>query len=190
MTRLSSSVRWLLSILCTGFLLPVAAGLAKDWNKDHPGEAAGWMMATVGSFVHLPWVLPLTLVLVGVTTGVWLDWLLRKFDGSRSAERRSLGYDFLSIASDLKDDYDSGWDYAVYRTRPALISSSVRAAKFRLWFPPEAIYSNKADAGYIVNYLQVVGRLLLDEHFGEARGAASQLKTTLEEHGVLQVQDG
>src|SRR5260370_178515 len=48
------------------------------------------------------WLRATALILLGFVAGLWLDWLLRKLDGSRAEERQALGTEMVSLGDYLR----------------------------------------------------------------------------------------
>jgi hypothetical protein len=103
MQRLSAWVRWvLLFIFGSQFALEVFKQVAERIGLyDRPREAAGTILNFFLSLGELPWLRTTTLVLGSFVAGVWLDWLLRKFDGSRAKAREHLGIEMTNLAHDI-----------------------------------------------------------------------------------------
>jgi len=59
---------------------------------DRPREAADTVLNFFLSLAELPWLRTTTLVLCAFVAGLWLDWLLRKFDGSRAKALQPQAY--------------------------------------------------------------------------------------------------
>src|SRR6516162_7565390 len=96
MQRLSAWARWIGAGVFTIFVIPIAVEFVKHVAEsiglyDRPREAAGTILNFFLSLAELPWLGVTALVLAGFVAGLWLDWLLRRLDGSRAEARETLG---------------------------------------------------------------------------------------------------
>lgn len=194
MLRLAGFARWVLLALFLPVVLPVMAEFAKrlvdslGWY-EHPEQAAGWLMGTLTGFAQVPWVFPTALILGGLTAGAWLDWLLRRLDGSRAARRKDIGRELLSLAAMVQsrqDGWHGEWPNNIHDLWPLTMSIFIKAEQIGIWAPTGQPYEIKAPTGpnILINYLRFVGTMLADGHFTQARKRANQLKGALE-NGVL-----
>jgi hypothetical protein len=55
---------------------------------NHPGD---WLMGWLDAVAKIPGLYPAALIATGVVVGVWIDWLLKRMDGSRASQRKTLG---------------------------------------------------------------------------------------------------
>jgi hypothetical protein len=104
MQRLSVWLRWIAAGFFTLIVIPLLVEFLKHLAEniglyDRPREAAGAVLNFFLSLAELPWLRVTALVLAGFVAGLWLDWLLRKFDGSRAKARENLGYEMMNLAS-------------------------------------------------------------------------------------------
>jgi uncharacterized membrane-anchored protein YhcB (DUF1043 family) len=74
-----------------------------------------------------------SLLLAGFVAGLWVDWLLRKLDGSRTKQRETLGVEMRLLSHDL--------DLA----RPQLESCFIAAGKLGIWAPDRHIFTLHID---------------------------------------------
>ena len=166
-------LRWLLPILFTVVALPLVVDYLK---KSNPTAAdyqtmVGSIWASLIAFANLPWVLPLAIFIGGVMVGTWVDWLARRFDGSRAAQKRSIGYELLQLAERIRKrqrGFNGEWPDNIGDMLPEIGSALMSAQKMGVpILPPEAFRrANTYDLA--VGYLMVVGRFLADGHFTEA----------------------
>jgi hypothetical protein len=188
MQALSTKARWLFSLLFTAVLLPIVVHLIKHWLEgtsiyEQPQETAGAVMRFIVTIAQSPWVQGTALFLGGLTLGVWIDWLLRKFDGSRKTKLSLLGYDMKGLGQEIGDTaqgYGFVWPDHIHMERAQLTSMAIKAKQFGLWFPGPEIFRIRSGANILANYLYVVGSLLVDEHFTEARAMALDAKGQIE----------
>jgi hypothetical protein len=52
---------------------------------------------------HVPGISTCALIATGVVVGAWIDWLLRKLDGSQFASREAVGIRFCNLANTIED---------------------------------------------------------------------------------------
>src|SRR5437660_1331023 len=130
MQRLSALARWIFTVIFTGFVLPIALKFIEHLGLyDRPREAASEVLNFLLSFAELPWLRATALGLGGFVAGLWLDWLLRKMDGSRAKARGNLGFEMRNLAHDIERErqnlhFDWTW------LRPNLISTFLKAKNF------------------------------------------------------------
>lgn len=188
MLRLASFTRWLLTILFTGIAIPVLADFFKKWGAssgayDHPGDVWGWIVNSLSTIAQLPWVYPSAFTLGGLVAGVWLDSLLRKLDGSRANERRDLGNEFDNLAdavSNRQRDFRNAWPNNISDIHARIVSAFIRAKKCGIWTPGLDLFGRADGARFVVTYFKLIGTLLADGHFKEARDAATNAKAEFE----------
>src|SRR5262245_40531376 len=106
MQRLSTWARWLGAGVVTIFVIPIAVDILTHESEkvgmyERPGEIAGTVLNFFLSLAELPWLRTTALVLGSFVAGVWLDWLLRKFDGSRAKARENVGIEMMNLAHDI-----------------------------------------------------------------------------------------
>src|ERR671931_1598673 len=103
MFKLASLVRWLLLAILVPLAIPVATVSSMRWAESRgwysPGEPGGWLIAKLVAIGELPWLLPVVLVVAGLTAGAWLDWLIRNLDHTRADERVEIGNELLHLAN-------------------------------------------------------------------------------------------
>jgi hypothetical protein len=189
MARAASIFRWVISVVWAVLLVPF---LLHAWNgvldrEDVSKHPVDWLMSVIGSVAQFPGVLPGVLITTGVVVGAWIDWLLRKVDGSRAQGRIVLGRQFVSLAgmvSHRQEGFHSEWPGNMHDLQPTLMSAFIKAEAFGLWAPVDELYERKDGAAILVNYLRLVGTMLRDGHFKQAVIRAQQAKDFIETSGV------
>jgi hypothetical protein len=180
MFRLANWVRGTLLVVWASFALPVATQFVTKWIErkgfyDRPDEAAPWLMGTVAWFTQLPGVVPAAWFLTGLVAGAWLDWVLRRLDGTRARERQSLGEDMRMIGAEVRRGHlnaSRDWTDECTRLWPQINSIFVRAKKVGLWHPDHDFVNRQPE--FVSMYLRSVGTLLASGQFSEAKTEARQ----------------
>jgi hypothetical protein len=106
---------------------------------------------------------------IGLMAGLGLDALLKRVDGSRAKARKDLGSEMKRLAYEIERTMPSGtimWPEAFL---PRMVSASLKAKNFGLWFPQQD--TNVVDVVATCRYLWLVGTLLFDGHFSQAKAA-------------------
>jgi hypothetical protein len=161
-----------LALLGSQFALEIFKQVAERIGLyDRPREAADTVLNFFLSLAELPWLRTTTLVLCAFVAGLWLDWLLRKFDGSRAKARENLGYEMMNLAHDIDNALALVDRFRLQDFSPRLISAFIKAKQVGLWTPDVRMPLN-----VVMPYLRHVGTLLSDGHFAEAKQAALQAK--------------
>jgi hypothetical protein len=165
MQRISTWVRWIF----TAIVAPVAVGFI---NTERPPEAANTILKFLFDLSEEPWFRPTALFLIGLVVGLWLDWLLRKLDGSRADHRVALGNDMLIWEHELEYLNDPS------KANAKIMSCFVTAKKLGIWAPDERVFEIDPNSVYpmIRNYLTNVGTMLRDRHFSKAKQLAKKSK--------------
>jgi hypothetical protein len=182
---MASFFRWLAlaiwTILVAPFLLRAWTGVLD--RADVANHPVDWLMGWLASFAQVPGVSIGALIATGVVVGAWIDWFLRKFDGSRISKRKTLGIKFCDIAHDIADrqnGFHGDWPENSHDIVPRLMSAFVEANGFGVWVPVDHLYARKDGGRIISNYLRVVGTMLKDGHFEHAKRQALDVKSFLE----------
>lgn len=173
--------RWIVLTICVPLLLAL---LQKIWGgvldrahvADTPWE---WFMGWLEWFANLPGVFPGSLIATGLVVGVSADWLLRKFDGSRALRRRALGVRFCSLAGRVEErfnGYYGEWPNNIHDLKPAVMSAFIEVETFGLWAPVEELHDREDGGRILINYLRIVGTMLRDGHFKQAKIRALQVR--------------
>jgi hypothetical protein len=186
MFKLASLVRWLLLAILVPLAIPVATVSSTRWAESRgwysPGEPGGWL-TTLVAIGELPWLLPVVLVVAGLTAGAWLDWLIRKLDHTRAAERVEIGNELLHLANRVasrQEGIRNEWPANVHDLRPSIMSAFIKVERIGVWAPVDQPYGRLDGANILVNYLQLVGTMLSEGHFKQARKRAAQVRAFLE----------
>jgi hypothetical protein len=121
------------------------------------------------------------LLLIGFVAGLWLDWLLRRLDRSRSVARENLGIEMQSTGREIQVGTDLWVNIGPLSAGPRLHACFVKAEKLGLWYPDDRTFQVRplfADRiqHTLLMYLLHVGKLLSDGHFAEAKRVALQSK--------------
>jgi hypothetical protein len=180
MQRLSVWLRWIAAGFFTLIIIPLLVEFLKHLAEniglyDRPRETAGAVLNFFLSLAELPWLRVTALVLAGFVAGLWLDWLLRKFDGSRAKARENLGYEMMNLAHDIDNALALVDRFRLQDFSPRLISAFIKAKQVGLWTPDVRMPLN-----VVMPYLRHVGTLLSDGHFAEAKQAALECKEAFE----------
>jgi hypothetical protein len=69
---------------------------------DHPAESAGSLISFLQSLWDVPGLRGAILVLTGFVAGLWLDFLLRKVDGSREEKLRQVGNSMMGLYGSIR----------------------------------------------------------------------------------------
>src|SRR5258708_10890263 len=135
MQRLSAWARGIASVIFTGVVLP----LVVYFIEQQPPETAGSVLRFFLNLAEQTWLRVTALLLVGFVAGLWLEWLLRQFDGSRAEARKSLGEEMQSLCFDINQDMGLGviqshvWPQRLHRIRARLMYISNQDNNFDLW---------------------------------------------------------
>lgn len=179
-----SFIKWAFTSLWGVLLIPVLVDFLEKWLDrngayDHPAE---WITQTLAGLGQLPGVYPAALVLTGLVGGVWLDTMLRWFDGSRrtalvdlGAEVRNMGH----MVRDRQNGFHNEWPGNISNLKASLLSLHVRLTKRGIWSPGETLQGRADGARILVEYLETVGTLLREQQFAEAKEKATELKASL-----------
>jgi hypothetical protein len=180
MARVASFFKWFALAVWTILIVPF---LSRAWTgvldrgdvANHPMD---WTMGWLASLTQIPGVTASALIATGVLIGAWIDWLLRKFDGSRSTGRKVLGSRFCTLAHNLENRFQYGgeWPANIHDMQPNLMSAFIEAEGFGLWAPVDHLYARQDGGAIMVNYLRIVGTLLRDGHFKQAKARSLQVK--------------
>jgi hypothetical protein len=178
---MASIFRWIISTIWTILIVPV---LALVWHGvldrgDVASRPLDWLMGWLASVGQIPGIYGSALVATGVLVGVWIDWFLKKIDGSRVARREFLGMKCCNLSNDVKARPDGRWgpwSECIHDLKPALMSAFIVARGYGLWTPVDELYKRQGGGAIMVNYLRVIGTMLVDGHFQEAKRRALQAR--------------
>ena len=172
MQRISTWVRWIFTVI----VAPIVTAVAVEFiNTEHPPETANTVLKFLFDLSERTWFRPTALFLIGLVIGLWLDWLLRKLDGSRADQRAALGNDMLIWEHELEYLKDPS------KANVKIMSCFITAKKLGILAPDERVFEIDPDRAYpiIRNYLTNVGQMLRDRHFSEAKRLAKKSKAGL-----------
>jgi hypothetical protein len=117
--------------------------------------------------------------MTGVLIGLFVDSMLRRFDGSRRWQRVRLGQSMVSmsdmIAGRLHTSLNS-WPHNIFDFRADLASLFVRLNRAGFDLSLNALMRRDDDGVLLVNYLKYVGTMLSDGHFKQAEQAAQEVE--------------
>jgi hypothetical protein len=167
--------------ICTIFLFPLLAHWLKHWSEkweiyDNPLAFLGQALHFLATLVETPWAQWVFFLVIGITIGLWTDWLLRKFSRSRSYELYTLGTDMRVMATDISiclNDHIR-WPAGLGVPSGDLVSLFLRVRKAGYWMPSDQIFERREGGGFLSNYLHQLGTLLRDEHFDEAKALSQE----------------
>jgi len=196
MQSFSTWARWIGAIVAVVLFIvkDVVAPVVLDFIKKQPetDDAIHATLKFVLDLVQQPWLHVAAWILVAFLVGLWLDWLLRKLDGSRTKQRKALGFEMRSLGGHLRLS-----QLPIYEDRPQIMSYLATARKFGIWVPDERVFeiSKRAEnlimedpiRNLITEYLMNVGTLLEKGNFAEAKQHAENSKAAFAkayaEHG-------
>jgi hypothetical protein len=178
---MASVFRWVVSTIWTILIVPV---LVLVWRGvldrgDVASHPADWLMSWLASVAQIPGIYSAALITTGILVGVWIDWFLKKVDGSQASRRETLGVRYCNLSSDVSErqnGYYGEWSTNIHNLKPALVSAFIAAKGFGLWVPVDELYRRQDGGAIMVNYLRVVGTMLRDGHFKEAKKRALEAK--------------
>src|ERR1019366_6021293 len=102
----------------------------------------------------IPGVYPSALVATGVLVGVWIDWFLKKVDGSRASRRETLGLRYCNLSYDVEgrpDGLHGEWSLNIHDLKPMLMSVFIEAEGYGLWAPVNELYERRDGGTIMVN---------------------------------------
>src|SRR5262249_2903650 len=82
-------------------LIPIFTAVAARFIWERP-ETANVVLKFLLDLTEQAWVRFAASALGGFVVGLWLDWLLRKVDDSRTDKRKALGTEMLNLADNLR----------------------------------------------------------------------------------------
>ena len=166
-------------------LIPLIATILEKWLKENFFSDPNAVTTTV--FINLValspqrWFQFALVFLTGIVIGISLDWLARKSDENKASELRRLGSKLRSLSDIIKSqtaEVHSEWPDHVRDLKPDIVSAFISAKKIGLWVPGERAFQ-LSDASFLCEYLRLMGRLLEDGHFDEAKREALAWKPYL-----------
>jgi hypothetical protein len=189
MRRFSAWARWIATAILIGVgaiftdvVFPVVTRLI----QEQPQETANvfWVVLKfLRDLSEQTWLRAAALSLGCFVAGLWVDWLLRRLDGSRTDERKALGTEMVELGNVLRSY--SGKPRGLYMpaARPRIESCFTTARKLGIWVPDDRIFSiihfpHAMDL--ITDYLWDVGTMLQGGHFSEAKQHAKSRKAAFD----------
>jgi hypothetical protein len=187
MQRLSAWARGIALGFFTLFILPLV-GKVLDHMAENYGlydrEALPNIINAFVSLAEQTWLRITVLVLGGFVAGLWVDWLLRRLDRSRAEARENLGLEMRSLRTriyqDVQLDVRFVWPDSMQPYRAQLMSVFLKAERFGLWAPHDRIFKVKDAFPVLMNYLDIVGQMLSDGHFNQAKKLALDAKRAID----------
>jgi hypothetical protein len=183
MLYLAKFARWFLLSLLVPIVAavfatePIRRFLDKEGFYDKPG--VGWLMSALALIPQPPWLVPAALILGGLTAGVWLDWLLRRFDSSREDRRIAVGRAMRTLHEGILMRQGGfprrEWPGNVYDMRADIKSVFLRAREVGIWAPGKDVYKLR-DHKFLSDYCDMVGTLLRRNQFKDAKAEAERAK--------------
>jgi hypothetical protein len=186
MQRFSTWAGWIAAILAVVFFIikDVVAPVVVDFIKKQPetDDAIHAVLKSLLDLIQHPWLQVAGWIFVGLAAGFWLDWLLRKLDGSRADRRKKLGIDMLKLAHNLSDFAGRIDGDPMNAFRPQITSCLTKAEKLGMWKPDNRIFSVHPPQALdlIMDYLTQVGTMLKDGNFREAKRDAKNSKAAFD----------
>jgi uncharacterized membrane protein YciS (DUF1049 family) len=127
MQRFSALVRYIFTVILISILVAVAA----HFIEEQPQETANVVLKFLFDLWEQTWFRITALLLVGFVAGLWVDWLLRKLDGSHANQRETLGTEMHLLVHGRLD---------LFGARPEIDSCFIAARKLG-YGPPISTYS-------------------------------------------------
>jgi hypothetical protein len=168
MQRFSAVARW----IATAILIPIFTAVAARSIWEQPGETANVVLKFLLDLAEQTWFRLTALSLGCFVAGLWVDWVLRRLDGSRAKERQALGVEMRILAYDLPR-------LGLHQLRPQIMSCLITANKLGIWVPDHhQVFEIIPDFAMrmITDYLMHVGTFLSDGNFSEAKQYALFIK--------------
>ena len=168
--RIATAILVVIGTIFTGVVFPIVV----HFIEQQPRETANVVLKFLKFLLDLSeqtWLRVTALLLCGFVAGLWLDWLLRRLDGSRAEERKDLGYEMVRLCNELRGYTGQVRSLFMYQARPKIVSCFTTARKLGIWVPDDPIFSiNPSGAiDVITEHLMDVGTMLKDGHFSEAK---------------------
>jgi hypothetical protein len=173
--RIATGILLVVGAIFTGVVFPVVSHFIQEQPQETANVALKILHAALKFLYDLSeqtWLRVAALLLVGFVAGLWVDWLLRKLDGSRANERKALGTEMVKLGN-LLHGY-SGKPRGLYMpaARPRIVSCFTTARKLGIWVPDDRMFSIihfPPAMDLITDYLMDVGTMLQGGHFSEAK---------------------
>jgi hypothetical protein len=165
-------------------LIPLIGTTVERWLADNvfsePNALAGTISDHLVAVGEARWFKFALVFMTGMVIGISLESSARRSGERKAFELRSLGYKFRSLSDSIKARTASpGWPDNARDLRPAILSASNAARKFKLWAPNERVFE-LPDASFLCEYFSSVGKLLEDGQLDEATREALSWKPFLD----------
>jgi hypothetical protein len=165
-------------------LIPLIGTTVERWLADNvfsePNALAGTISDHLVAVGEARWFKFALVFMTGMVIGISLESSARRSGERKAFELRSLGYKFRSLSDSIKARTASpGWPDSARDLRPAILSASNAARKFKLWAPNERVFE-LPDASFLCEYFSSVGKLLEDGQLDEATREALSWKPFLD----------
>jgi hypothetical protein len=186
MQSFSAWVRWIAlgvfallnSPLALKLLDPMAENIGL-YDRDALPNAVSFLLG----LAELTWVWAAALGVGVFAAGLWADWFLRRLDSTRAEARKKLGWEMVSLARSIADP-PPAWSYmSPHEVGSEIMSAFIKAKQFGLWAPDLSVPTNVLEGlgpdqfrNILHSYLLLVGRMLNDGHFTEAKKVALEAK--------------
>ena len=162
--RIATGILLVVGAIFTGVVFPVVSHFIQEQPQETTNVALKILHAALKFLYDLSeqtWFRITASMLVAFVAGLWVDWLLRRLDGSRADERKALGTEMCNLGYDLRFIRDPT-PILMQRARPQILSCFTTARKFGIWVPDRRAYELHPDRArnMITDYLMHVGTLL------------------------------
>jgi hypothetical protein len=185
--RIATGILAVVAAIFTGIVFPVVAHFIQEQPQETANVALKLLHVVLKFLYDLSeqtWLRITVSLFVGFVAGLWVDWFLRRLDGSRADRRKKLGIDMLKLAHNLGDFARRIDGDPMNAFRPQITSCFATARKLGMWIPddrifsiysPHAMHGMRADAmDLIMEYLTQVGTMLKEGNFCEAKRDAKK----------------
>src|SRR5262245_57664415 len=169
--RIATGILLVVGAIFTGVVFPVVSHFIQ---KQPETASVFWVVLKfLSDLSGQAWLRITVSLLVGFVAGLWVDWLLRRLDGSLAKQREALadervalGIKMVKLGDDL-DDLRSPMQQA----GPEIRSCFASARKFGIWVPDQRVFAMHPDRAKLLveDYLTQVGTLLKDGNFSSAK---------------------
>jgi len=173
---ISKFLRAIFSVVLVFVLIPVIGQVAIN-VADHlglyhnPAAVLIPLKAWLDVLTEQSWFWATLIGIFALTCGLWADWIVRTLDSTRNDKLASLGWTFEKLAHEVRQRQQNlhhPWPQNVATMRSDFISAFLTAKNCGLWSPDDRAFRT-GDAAFLHSYLHLIGRLLRDSHFKEAK---------------------
>jgi hypothetical protein len=170
--RIATGILLVVGAIFTGVVFPVVS----HFIQEQPQETANvfWVVLKfLSDLSEQAWLRITVSLLVGFVAGLWVDWLLRRLDGSLAKQREALADERVALGTKmvkLGDDLDN-LRSPMQQAGPEIRSCLASAKKLGIWVPDQRVLVIHPDRAKLLveDYLRQVGTLLKDGNFSSAR---------------------